>query len=263
MIGLVSLRGHVVALDRSVVLTFVRECQLTAGKFAGLPPHELGVLLRHFAAIVPNPSALVDRVLVQLIAVEIVNCARRAAPGWRTEWETELTFGLGSEVRSGAAIRRAIEQVAVRISGMRQIPSAGRPETTLPQRKVHAALEVVRNRYNEPGLGLRAVASHVLLTPSHLDRLLTRHTGYSFLHHLRGARLEAAQQILSSTMRSIKEVAAEVGYNSVTHLDRDFRRHVGCSPSHWRCVNDGSATATPAVEGSADRSQDLSNVLKK
>jgi AraC-like DNA-binding protein len=247
MIGLASLLGHVVALDRDLVLNFVRDCQSIAGRFPGIPPQDLVALLRRFALLVPSTSTLSGQVVVQLLALDIVSRARAVVPGWRAEWETEFTFRLGSEPPTGAVIKRAIEQVANRISQAQQVDGAATAPTTTatqPPLKVEAALEVVRQRYNEPGLGLRAVARHVLLTPSHLDRLLTRHTGYSFVHHLRRARLEAAQRSLCSPVLSIKEVAAEAGYNSVTHLDRDFRKHIGCSPSNWRRQYNRSAAIT-------------------
>src|SRR5262249_9157700 len=105
------------------------------------------------------------------------------------------------------------------------------------ERRVAAALETIGNHFHEQAFGLKSVASHVQLSPCYLDRLLTRHTGKSFVHHLRRRRLDAAQHHLRSSLFSIKEVAAKVGYNSVTHLERDFRTHVGCSPTAWRRQN--------------------------
>jgi two-component system response regulator YesN len=180
---------------------------------------------------------LIARVIVQYLVLEVVSRVRTAVPGWRAEWEAELTFRLGSELPTGAPLKRAIEEVAAHISVAQQLEGTSRPMGTDPQRKVQAALEIIQRRHHEPGFRLRTLATRVLLTPSHLDRLLTRHTGHSFIHHLRNVRLETAQRILSSTALSIKQVAARAGYNSVTHLDRDFRKHIGCSPSQWRRQN--------------------------
>jgi AraC-like DNA-binding protein len=233
MIELASLLTNVVTLDRDIVLRFARECQAVAGRVADVSPQELVNLLRRFAHDVPNPSTAIGQAIVQLLVLDIARRASAAASSGRDDWDTDLEIQLGSQSPSASEMKGALERLAQRISR-----SQDRHDhvslVTGPVQKVRSALNVVRRRYHEPGLRLAAVASHVLLTPSHLDRLLTRHTGRSFVHHLRGARLEAAQRALTCTTLSIKEVAGQTGYNSVTHLDRDFKKHIGCSPSEWR-----------------------------
>jgi AraC-like DNA-binding protein len=264
MIELPSLLGNVVAFDRDIVLAFVRECQLIAGRLPGLSPHELAVLLRRFALRIPSPSTLIGRAVVQLLAFDVAKRASAAVPGHKSP-DAEFTITLGTEETPAVVIRRAIEELASRISRQHgeEDPT---PQARRPHRKVEIALEAVGQRYGEHGLRLSSIATQVHLTPSHLDRLLTRHTGHSFVHHLRWARLEAAQRILASTNLSIKEVAAEVGYNSVTHLDRDFRKRLGCPPSEWRRHNTPRLTSPSTSNGShnhLDRSQDTSIDLKK
>jgi AraC-like DNA-binding protein len=78
------------------------------------------------------------------------------------------------------------------------------------------------------------VASTVRLSKWHLDRLLRRATGRCFVAHLNEARLCAACSLLPTDSLSAKEVAAKVGYGSLTAMDRQFKRSFASTPTKWR-----------------------------
>jgi transcriptional regulator GlxA family with amidase domain len=161
---------------------------------------------------------------------------RADMPTWQSQWDSQLVGWFSASSGTPSATKRLLWQtISLLAAAHPQARSYERPAPT--ERRVAAALEAVRSRFHERAFGLKSVASYVQLSPCYLDRLLARHTGYSFVHHLRRTRLDAAQSHLRSSMLSIKEVAAKVGYNSVTHLERDFRAHVGSSPSEWRRQN--------------------------
>lgn len=96
------------------------------------------------------------------------------------------------------------------------------------------ALAYMRAHLHEPALTLDAVSATLRLSRWHLGRLLQRETGATYRQLLRQMRLEQACALLRDPSRSVKEVAAAVGYAYTTELDRDFRRTVGASPSQWR-----------------------------
>jgi AraC-like DNA-binding protein len=47
-------------------------------------------------------------------------------------------------------------------------------------------------------------------------------------------RIEKAKQLMSSTGLSISQVAYEVGFNSVTHFNRTFRKITGSTPTDFK-----------------------------
>jgi two-component system, response regulator YesN len=74
------------------------------------------------------------------------------------------------------------------------------------------------------------------VTPSHLDRLLKRQTGLTYLQHLRGIRMRHAERLLLTTTSSIKETAYACGYAGTGSFGRDFKRTHGCAARVWRAM---------------------------
>lgn len=61
--------------------------------------------------------------------------------------------------------------------------------------------------------------------------------GSSFATWNARIRVEAAQQLLATTDLKIAAVAALVGYDDVTTLDRNFRKHAGICPRLYRAAS--------------------------
>jgi transcriptional regulator GlxA family with amidase domain len=100
--------------------------------------------------------------------------------------------------------------------------------------RVAAALEVMRHEHGNADLRLDDIARRVRLSKWHLNRLLTRHTGWGFLQHMREIRLSHAERLLAGPKLAIKEIAFSVGYKYVNELDRHFMAKHGMTPSSYR-----------------------------
>lgn len=59
-------------------------------------------------------------------------------------------------------------------------------------------------------------------------------TGTTPLDYVQRTRVDAARRLLSSSRRSIPEVAEDVGYRDVAAFRRIFARETGLTPSAWR-----------------------------
>ena len=103
-----------------------------------------------------------------------------------------------------------------------------------PHFKIVEALTHLRQRFDEPTFHLSDAARHAQLSPTHLARLLKAATGMTFLQHLRRARIDHAEQLLLTTLLSIKEIAGRSGYTASGSFTRDFRRVHACTPTEWR-----------------------------
>jgi len=103
-----------------------------------------------------------------------------------------------------------------------------------PHFRIVEALSILQQRFTEPALRLSDVAGHARLSPTHLARLIKATTGITFLQHLRRLRVGRAEQLLLTTMLSIKEIAAQSGYSTSGSLTRDFHRVHACTPTAWR-----------------------------
>jgi two-component system response regulator YesN len=89
----------------------------------------------------------------------------------------------------------------------------------------------------QPRLDLATVAAAVGCSRCHLSRELNAMTGRPFSHHVREVRLREALMLMRNRQRSIKEIAAEVGYSSCTVFGRQFRAVMGLSPVTWRQIS--------------------------
>jgi transcriptional regulator GlxA family with amidase domain len=47
-------------------------------------------------------------------------------------------------------------------------------------------------------------------------------------------RLQAAADLLTGSRLSVTEIALECGFNEPNYFARQFRRHIGVSPSEYR-----------------------------
>lgn len=78
---------------------------------------------------------------------------------------------------------------------------------------------------------LADLARRAGLGDEQLRRLCQRHLGISPMHHLTRLRMRRAAALLTSSGRSVGEVAAAVGYYNAFAFSTAFRRHHGVPPS--------------------------------
>jgi AraC-like DNA-binding protein len=59
-------------------------------------------------------------------------------------------------------------------------------------------------------------------------------TGINFTDYLSRVRIEKAKNLLLNPNLRVSEIAYEVGFQSLTHFNRVFKRVVGQSPTEYR-----------------------------
>ena len=65
-------------------------------------------------------------------------------------------------------------------------------------------------------------------------KIFKKATGLTFFSYLTGVRLRSAEKLLSSTDKSITEIALECGFSTSQYFNRVFLKEKGCSPSEFR-----------------------------
>ena len=103
------------------------------------------------------------------------------------------------------------------------------PETPLIAR----AKEYIRQHLRE-NLSLAVIAKAVNCSRFNFCKQFKKVTGINFVEYLSRARVEAAKNLLLNPNLRVSEIAYEVGFKSLTHFNRIFRRIVGQSPSDYR-----------------------------
>ncbi len=98
------------------------------------------------------------------------------------------------------------------------------------------AMAVVRGRFSE-NLTLDKVAQSVHISPFYLSHLLKEKHGFTFIEYLTRVRIDEAKMLLSGTGRSIRQVAADVGYVDAGYFTKVFKKMVGTTPGEYREKN--------------------------
>ncbi|MEZ4988684.1 MAG: response regulator [Saprospiraceae bacterium] len=81
---------------------------------------------------------------------------------------------------------------------------------------------------------LEQLSELIFLSPRQIRRRLKQITGLSFNHYLNEARFSKARQLLENAeVRSVKQLAYEVGMRDVKYFSQQFRAHFGKLPSDY------------------------------
>jgi two-component system response regulator YesN len=82
-------------------------------------------------------------------------------------------------------------------------------------------------------LSLEKTAAQFYLSPGHLNRVLKKETGYTFLSYLTKVRIERAKQLLATRRYNVYEVGEMTGYHDSKYFSQLFRKFEGMTPSGY------------------------------
>jgi AraC-like DNA-binding protein/ligand-binding sensor protein len=88
--------------------------------------------------------------------------------------------------------------------------------------------------HHRDDLSLGQVAASVHTSLFYFCKLFKRHTGVSFTEYVSRLRTEKAKKLLLNPNLRVSEIAYEVGFQSLTHFNRVFKRILHESPSDYR-----------------------------
>jgi len=98
---------------------------------------------------------------------------------------------------------------------------------------VQRAHTLIALRCQEP-LDLPALAAELGVGYSNLRHSFMARVGISPRRHYLNIRIQKAQDLLINTTKSVKEIADILGFESASHLSKQFKCRVGASPHDWR-----------------------------
>ncbi|WP_246793809.1 GlxA family transcriptional regulator [Burkholderia perseverans] len=106
-------------------------------------------------------------------------------------------------------------------------------------------------------LPLEELACKLDLSARQLERLFKAETGKSPQAYAKQVRLRTAAWLLTSSDRTVADIASSCGFADASHLGREFRKQFGATPAAYR-EKGGAAAAVPGetaedAEAGADR----------
>ena len=132
----------------------------------------------------------------------------------------KVTFSVGPTC---AAVRDAPDSLC-----------AARAARKVESRIVVLAKRAIHERFADPEFSLEAASERAGVSKNHLSFEFSRETGETFTEYVARVRVEEAKRLLATTTLLVYEVGVRVGYPSVEHFSRVFKKLVGVSPVKFR-----------------------------
>ena len=95
------------------------------------------------------------------------------------------------------------------------------------------AKEFIRQHQAED-ISLGDVAKAVNTSTFYFCKLFKKATKLNFTHYLSRVRIEKAKNLLLNPNLRVSEIAYEIGFQSLTHFNRVFKKIIGQSPTQYR-----------------------------
>lgn len=95
------------------------------------------------------------------------------------------------------------------------------------------ARHFISDNYTNPELNLAAVAGYIGLNEKYFSTRFNKEVGKSFVGYLVELRIARAKQLILKTDMRMYEVSDAVGFTSVEHFTRVFKKHTGVSPKSY------------------------------
>jgi AraC family transcriptional regulator len=106
-------------------------------------------------------------------------------------------------------------------------------EGGLPDRQLLQVLEYI-NEHLDRDIKLTDLAQLLGISQFHFSHMFKQSIGTAPYQYLLQQRVERAKQLLKQTERSIMDIALECGFNSHSHLSKQFRQLTGMTPKAYR-----------------------------
>jgi YesN/AraC family two-component response regulator len=156
------------------------------------------------------------------------------------EWGLKVDFArleeayLNSKVltqRQHAAVIRLLEIFGRQLSAAANRMALQAAEAEPPM--IRRAKGYIAGHYRDP-VGLDEIARTMHVSTFYFCKMFKKATGLTFTDYLGRIRVEKAKNLLLNPHLRVSEIAYTVGFQSLTHFNRMFRKLTGESPTDFR-----------------------------
>ena len=115
------------------------------------------------------------------------------------------------------------------------------PDTeTVEDKEVLSAIKAImtaKHVYRDPNLNLDRLARKTGITARQISSAINRATAKNVSQYVNEYRISEACVLLSDTEKPVTEIMFDVGFQTKSNFNREFRRVTGTSPLQWREAN--------------------------
>lgn len=160
------------------------------------------------------------------LAMRVAVRIRKPLKQWAAEWADDLLLGTMPKTASEifhccyALLSQAVEAMTF-------------SEEIGKSLLVQKAKDIIFRNYHRE-LTLSEIAGAMYVHPNYLSRLFSMQENISISRYITHLRIEDARMQLSRPGVKVYEIADELGYKSVAHFNRMFKKETGLSPTEYR-----------------------------
>ncbi|WP_137136496.1 AraC family transcriptional regulator [Rhizobium sp. FKY42] len=96
------------------------------------------------------------------------------------------------------------------------------------------SLMEMKHSYRDPDLNLDRLARKALIPARQISTAINRTTGKNVSQYVNELRIAEACKLLAETEKSVTEVMLDVGFQTKSNFNREFRRVTDMTPVQWR-----------------------------
>jgi|SRR5690625_582028 len=111
------------------------------------------------------------------------------------------------------------------------------PKFDSPMHERISKIGTYLNQHYHENLTLDSVAAQFYISPAYLSRTFKKITGFHFGEYIQAIRLREARRQLTESNQKVLTIAENVGYHSIAHFNKTFKKMSGVSPTQFRKQN--------------------------
>ena len=108
------------------------------------------------------------------------------------------------------------------------------PKATNSQHWAISEIKLYTDTHFRQKITLKELAKLYFLNEKYAGRLFLKQTGHTFHTYLTNLRLNAAENLITTTNRTIIDIALDCGFNSISYFNRSFLQKYGKTPTEYR-----------------------------
>ena len=148
----------------------------------------------------------------------------------------------GSDDAVAGALGIGTREPLAKLDGTNALPAYGTtPEpqgppssvTLVLRRRIQQAVDYINNNFHTD-VRRTAVAERTGMSLSHFSRMFRKVMGVTYQEYVNCKRIAEAKKLLSTSPRSITEIAESLGFSDQTGFGRLFKKLTGHTPSAYR-----------------------------
>lgn len=153
--------------------------------------------------------------------------------GRREEFEIMTRLLVARILVLTARNRTAMDSDGVRVKNSGIADTAGHQARTAKHQTIREVTEYLLN-HSDRRESQEALAARFYVSKSYLCRIFKEVTGFTLNEYQNMARIKNAQNLLAETNHPVTEIAAMVGFETITYFERVFKKHTGERPLQYR-----------------------------